>query len=136
MKRRDFFKTVTGFVAGIVAAFVPKAKGLTLEKLRQCRDELERAEKFNTEDFDGWNPKDGWEGIEEVFLADSRQQHRIGTYLIASNGLRFRYVRKPIGVEVLGHKTTRPFWCWIPENEFIENPPQEYLDNMIYLRIE
>lgn len=26
MKRRDFFKAVTGFVAGVFAAFVPKAK--------------------------------------------------------------------------------------------------------------
>ena len=41
MNRRNFFKVVTGFVAGIFATSV-------------------EGKKFNTEDFGGWNPKDGW----------------------------------------------------------------------------
>ena len=41
MNRRNFFKAVTGFVAGIFATSV-------------------EGKKFNTEDFGGWNPKDGW----------------------------------------------------------------------------
>ena len=41
MNRRNFFKVVTGFVAGIFAGSV-------------------KGKKFNIEDFGGWNPKDGW----------------------------------------------------------------------------
>ena len=41
INRRNFFKVVTGFVAGIFASSV-------------------EGKKFNTEDFGGWNPKDGW----------------------------------------------------------------------------
>ena len=41
MNRRNFFKVVTGFVAGIFASSV-------------------EGKKFSTEDFGGWNPKDGW----------------------------------------------------------------------------
>ena len=41
MNRRSFFKVVTGLVAGIFASSV-------------------EGKKFSTEDFGGWNPKDGW----------------------------------------------------------------------------
>lgn len=59
MKRRDFIKAITGFVAGVCMAFVPKvypkrsgtkfiaeipSSDLTLEKLQHCADELEKAE--------------------------------------------------------------------------------------------
>lgn len=56
MKRRDFIKnascllggalaSISGFVsAALPGATVPQTKGLTLEKLRQYRDELEKAE--------------------------------------------------------------------------------------------
>ncbi|MCK5016952.1 MAG: hypothetical protein KAS32_07750 [Candidatus Peribacteraceae bacterium] len=42
MNRRSFFKVVTGFVAGIFATSV-------------------EGKKFNTKDFGGWHPKDGWQ---------------------------------------------------------------------------
>ena len=40
MNRRNFFKTITGFAAGILAAFAPKAKGLTVADLEKCRDKI------------------------------------------------------------------------------------------------
>lgn len=49
MKRRDFFKVITGFITGVCVLFVPKVKGnekpkLTLAMLMKCKEELEKAD--------------------------------------------------------------------------------------------
>lgn len=58
---------------------------------------------------------------------DSRQRYEIGTRLVTHEGFQFRYIREPVGIILLGKETTRPFWRWIPDNEFVANPPEEYL---------
>lgn len=43
MNRRSFFKTMTGFAAGVYAAFVP-SKGLSVSDVVRVREDLEKAE--------------------------------------------------------------------------------------------
>ncbi len=43
INRRSFFSVIAGAIGGVYAAFVPKAKGLTVADLLKCRDELKKA---------------------------------------------------------------------------------------------
>lgn len=188
--RRNFIKGVTGFVAGVVAAFVPKAKAeewkvkvapyngnatsedieivgidkleveefeywYLPEKLRcdrcrkrpamhtVCRPKTERicCQCYVEEGYPpaDWHPecmkayKRSRTGEINPYSMSSRQQYLVGTRLVTSECLRFRYVKKPMGTDLLGRKTTRPYWCWVPEDEFIANPPEEFLT---MLRVE
>lgn len=51
MNRRGFFKVLTSLVTGAYLAFVPKAKGLTMEALLGCKKELEKAERRSGTEF-------------------------------------------------------------------------------------
>ena len=59
MNRRSFFQLVTGLVAGVYTACVPKkAKALTVEHLMKCRDELVVKNKRDMTEIYGIPP--GW----------------------------------------------------------------------------
>jgi len=79
MKRRQFLKSVFGVAVGaVVAPSVVKAK-------------------FNTEDFGGWNPKDGW---------TANQEYPLGTTFETGSGL--------------SHRTYRYCKCIDPTKEFFK----------------
>lgn len=111
--RRSFIKQVTGFVAGICAACIPQAKRKRPPTKKDFQDALTEV------------VKEKLRGLPNSM--SSRQLHLVGSCLVTDEGLRFRYVRKPTGTELLGRKTTRPFWCWVPEDDFIAHPPEEFL---------
>lgn len=47
MNRRSFFKYVTGFIGGVVAAFAPGKKGLAVADIKKVRDiHLSDSEEF------------------------------------------------------------------------------------------
>lgn len=70
MKRRDFFKAVTGFVAGVFAAFVPKAKA-NLNNLKLLPSSVRKR--------NGTKFIDEWPGKNNLFLLplDGKWTHAV-----------------------------------------------------------